>query len=203
MKKLVSGVGVNDSIHPVNTKLNGKNVRCPFYEKWTGMLNRCYSSKFHKRNPTYIGCKVCDEWLTFSNFKRWMETQEWNGKHLDKDILQQGCKIYSPSTCIFVTPFINSLLLTRDARRGFYPLGVVYQHERAKFQSNIAINGKSKHLGFFDTEKQAHKSWQHAKANHIEDVANSQEDCVLKFALIIRVNQLRNDLISGKITTEL
>ena len=40
------------------------------YQKWYGMLRRCYDEDFHKtkNGKNYIGCTVCDRWLTLSNF---------------------------------------------------------------------------------------------------------------------------------------
>ena len=51
------------------------------------MLQRCYSPKNHAKNPTYIGCYVAKEWLTFSNFKAWMGSQQWQGMELDKGVI--------------------------------------------------------------------------------------------------------------------
>ena len=64
-RSLICGVGVNDA----NYATSGKRM-CPFYRRWINMLERCYSEKFQEKNPTYRGCSVCEEWLTFSNFKR-------------------------------------------------------------------------------------------------------------------------------------
>ena len=94
-KKLVCGVGINDAGYVVmefeTIIVDGKRKRkrvwaCPYHQTWKGMLERCYSTKFQERNPTYIGCTVSKEWLVFSNFRAWMMTQDWQGKHLDKDI---------------------------------------------------------------------------------------------------------------------
>ena len=94
-RKLVCGVGINDAdyavvewetIGYVNGKQNQKRVwECPYYKVWGSMLKRCYSDKYQERYQTYKGCTVSEEWLTFSNFKNWMEKQDWEGKHLDKE----------------------------------------------------------------------------------------------------------------------
>lgn len=121
MKRLIYGVGINDS---KSTYIEGK--RCKYYVTWKSMLQRCYSLKYKNKNPTYANCSVCDEWLTFSNFKAWMVKQNWEGKDLDKDILIEGNKIYSPETCFFISRRINTLLNVSKKRIGSLPLGVTF-----------------------------------------------------------------------------
>lgn len=60
-----------------------------------------------KNKPTYEGCTVCDEWLYFSNFKKWFDENYIEGFQLDKDIIIRGNKVYSPQTCCFVPKEIN------------------------------------------------------------------------------------------------
>ena len=60
------------------------------------MLKLCYSPAHHKKYPSYVGCTVCEEWKTFSNFRRWMVTQNFEGRHLDKDLLVKDNLHYSP-----------------------------------------------------------------------------------------------------------
>lgn len=118
--KLVCGHGINDLDEPV--KINGKNLK--FYNTWYSMLTRCYSKKSHARYPTYIGCSVCNGWLSLSTFKEWYDTNYHDGTALDKDIIIPGNKVYGPETCRFVPSYINSLLLDAGAIRGDLPLGV-------------------------------------------------------------------------------
>lgn len=80
---------------------SGKHTK--MYATWKNMLERCYSDELHSRYPTYKGCTVCDEWHNFQNFAEWMVAQDYDGKHLDKDIKVKGNKTYSPETCSFVT----------------------------------------------------------------------------------------------------
>ncbi len=75
--KLVCGVGVTDADYTVSKVVNGKNVKCPFYMRWTNMITRCYSAKALRARPSYIGCSVDSKWLVFSSFKVWMEKQDW------------------------------------------------------------------------------------------------------------------------------
>lgn len=99
------------------------------------MLQRCYDQKWISRYPTYKDCKVCDEWLTFSNFKKWMELQDWAEKYLDKDILNPSCKIYSPETSRFVCSITNNFILDRLNGRGEFPIGSSMDKRTGKFNS--------------------------------------------------------------------
>ena len=155
--KLIYGLAINDADYPVRPIINGKPVLCPFYSVWVSMLNRSYCKKSHQKKLTYIGCSVVDEWLTFSKFKSWMIKQDWKGKALDKDVLVQGNKVYSPLTCIFVTQSINSLLNKNAALRGKYALGVCFNKCMGKYSSTCRVDGKNKHLGFFYSPEEAHE----------------------------------------------
>ena len=132
------------------------------------MLTRCYNKNFAKssKGPNYEGCQVCEEWLRFSNFKAWMEKQNWEGKELDKDILGSG-KLYSPITCCFVPHKINTFIVVRGRDRGEYPLGVYYKHKspdmknelNKPYKATISQNNTIKSLGSFSTPQEAHKVW--------------------------------------------
>ena len=107
----VCGVGI---IGNEKTKdENGETIKS--YSVWTSMLKRCYSDKCQKKQPTYKGCCVCEEWLNYSNFKKWFNDNyyeiEGEQMNLDKDILVKGNKIYSPETCVFVPKKINTLFV--------------------------------------------------------------------------------------------
>lgn len=81
------------------------------HKTWSHMIERCYSKKYHVKQPTYKGCSICEDWHNFTNFLSWYdENYPTDGKtyQLDKDILVQGNKVYSPETCCFVLPRDNS-----------------------------------------------------------------------------------------------
>jgi len=117
------GVGINDADYIVRVVFDGKSISCPYYSVWASMIQRCYSKKYHKRKPTYIGCSVSEDWKIFSIFKHWMGKMIWNNKQLDKDILSPGNKIYNPNNCIFISNEINTLLNNCKSSRGIYPIG--------------------------------------------------------------------------------
>ena len=168
--KLVFGVGVNDADYNVyeHAVVDGKDKivwTCPFYRTWKNMLVRCYSEKYQLKRPTYKGCSVCEEWLTFSNFKAWMEQQDWGSKHLDKDLLKEGNKLYCPDYCIFVDQMINSFVTDRVNARGEYMIGVDWNKASGKFRSQCRnpFTRKGETVGLFTNELEAHLAWKKRK----------------------------------------
>lgn len=190
-RKLVYGIGINDAEYRVCQMVDGKSVIDKYYKKWSAMLERCYCDKSQKKRPAYIGCTVCDEWLSFMTFRSWMMKQDWEGKHLDKDILVPGNKVYSPKNCIFVSIEINSLLTDHAAARGDYPQGVSWHKRVKKYSSNINKYGKRSHIGYYDSILLAETAYKNAKSLHLKEVAMSQSDIKLKNALLCISAELR------------
>jgi hypothetical protein len=158
----VCGAATNDADYRTQVKVDGKIVwACPYYTKWKDMIKRCYSPILQKKLPTYIGCSVCDEWLLFSSFKKWMEAQSWEGKDLDKDLLFIGNKIYSPETCIFIDHTVNMFTTDSGKTRGEWPLGVYFHKPNGKFQAycNNPFTLKQEKLGYFTCPEEAHLAW--------------------------------------------
>lgn len=184
-KVLIYGVGVNDSDMPVRFMSGGVSIVCPIYQKWRDMLRRCYCKKSEVKNPTYAGCSVVSEWFRFSEFKRWVEAQRWQGLHLDKDILVAGNKIYSPKFCVFVTKTTNTFLTDRKLHRGDYPLGVSWKLNIGKYQAECSnpFSGKSEYLGVFHTAEEAHLAWRKRKHEISCQLADIQEDIRVANAL--------------------
>lgn len=204
-KKLVYGVGINDADYVVVKRetigyVNGKRKQkqvwmCQYYQTWVDMLKRCYSAKLHERYPTYIGCTVSDDWLTFSNFKNWMEEQDWEGKQLDKDLIVEGNKVYSAETCVFVTEATNNFITDRSNARGDWLIGVCWNKEKAKFQALCSnpFTKKREHLGYFDCEQQAHQTWRKRKLELAHELAAIQTDERISKALIDRYSKPKRD----------
>ena len=180
-KSLVNGIGVSDLPYSVTRYeiVNGKVKliwACPFYSAWKGMINRCYSEKCQKRQPTYIGCSVSESWYSASRFKEWMEKQDWEGMQLDKDILVEGNKIYSPDACVFVSQEVNKFLTDKSRCRGDLPIGVSFNKENGKFRSNCSnpFTKKQEHLGYFTCPQEAHQAWRDRKHELAVMLANSE-----------------------------
>jgi hypothetical protein len=76
---VVYGVGLNDVDLMTHGKSDdGSKPRCRFYTTWANLLKRCNSTACHRVQPAYRNATVCDDWLTFTNFRRWMELQDWS-----------------------------------------------------------------------------------------------------------------------------
>lgn len=194
-KKLLFGVGKNDADYAVTSRVNEKQVMCPYYRRWSNMLKRCYSPSYQQEQPTYIGCTVCKEWLTFSVFKKWMVQQNWQGNQLDKDLLMPGNHVYSPDMCVFVTHALNSLLGDRAAARGCYPQGVDWIYRNSMFCAHIGIDGRKVYLGYFDTVEAASNAYALAKVAHIRQIANEQTDVRITKGLHLHADLLEKRLM--------
>ena len=99
------GVGVYTS------RINNKKT--PQYVKCFSMFNRCYDERVHEKQPKYIGCEVSKEFWNFQNFAQWYDKKIYQCSYpleLDKDLLIEGNKIYSPSTCCFIPKEINIVI---------------------------------------------------------------------------------------------
>ena len=188
MNKLVWGVGVNDldyrtRVYEELPKNGGKRVQkpvfiCKYYTAWKRMLERCYSNKYLESRPSYIDASVCNEWLSATAFKKWMEKQDWQGKSLDKDIIVPGSRLYSPETCAFVLATTNTFVLARDASRGDYPIGVYLCKRTGKYHAQCRnhFTGKKEHLGYFLSQEEAHEAWRKRKHELAQLVAATESD---------------------------
>jgi len=181
---MICGIGVNDADYNTQPTVNGARVRCPYYRTWASMILRCYSDKYQEKFPTYAGCTVSSEWLSFMNFREWMIRQDWKGKHLDKDILVDSNKIYGPKFCVFVDRKTNTLLLDRSSARGDLPIGVSINGKG--YRAGCNKDGKPRHIGNYSTPEQAHDAYKQFKAEVIMEAALRQPDIRVKSALFLR-----------------
>lgn len=160
-KGLVCGIGIND------VPCARKTVP---YNKWKSMLERCYIPSVQSKHPTYIGCSVCDEWLTFSNFLDWFNEHYVEGYVIDKDILIKGNKVYSPQTCCFVPPEINGLIVKARKAKCF----TRQQWGKCiRYYSSLNTHKGRLSLGCFTTPEEAFYAYKSAKENYVKELALS------------------------------
>ena len=204
MKRLLHGVGINDADYKTCVTLRTDGIKktlwkCPYYERWSNMLQRCYFKKYQEAVPTYKGCVVCDEWLTFSNFKKWMEQQDWEGKHLDKDFLGNGSKIYNPSTCVFVPPEVNGFLVVGKKTGRSLPLGVKITKHNKK-NPYLVRSGKrdTMHIGYFSDPQDAHQAWLKYRLTICEGYLIKYKDDNVAVKCLLKVKDILVDHIENK-----
>ena len=210
---IICGIGINDSEAPISWYKDGKKVSCPYYSRWTSMIKRCYDGK--EKYKSYWDCSVHPDWLYFSNFKAWMESQTWRGLQLDKDILVKGNREYSSAACAFVPEYLNCSMVL-SAKKVFneeLPLGVNYFKKFDRMTNElkkpylvrcnrVSREDKSMHVGYFSDPMEAHAAYQIAKYNQMNEYLDMylQEDCFREDvyeAVRKRAYKLLEDNING------
>lgn len=192
--KGIYGIGLNDADYSTQTieRLpNGKQKvhwRCPYYVRWYAMFARSYSSSSLAHRPSYRGCSVSEEWYRFTEFKKWMESREWEGLHLDKDLLVFGNKVYGEDYCVFITPIVNTFISEIQAKNVDLPVGVSW-HKRDEIYQGYCNNPFTKmreHLGYFECYQEAHLAWVARKLGLAKDLAVIQTNPLVADALVYR-----------------
>lgn len=203
-QKLVCGWGINEADYVVAG--SPKNTKCPFYDRWYSMLRRCTSEDYMDRNPSYYSIIVSDTWKYFLDFRGWMSKENWQGLHLDKDILVRGNKEYGPDTCAFVPQYINALLSATRNRK--YLTGVHIRNDNGRFVASGFINGENVRLGNYIKETDAHRAWQESKIINIQQTIDMykqdpafRED--VSKALEGRIKILEEDIANNRVTEAL
>lgn len=183
---MVYGQGIFDGDFKVGS---GKNMDAR-YVKWMAMLGRCYCPVQQKRDPSYEGVTVCEEWKLFSNFNAWLQTWDnWENLELDKDII--GGRVYSPSTCLMISPELNKFL-SYQKKQGKLA-GCYYEKDREKYKASIKGEGrKSITLGRFETEIDAHLCWLRAKTLKLQEFFNTESERVVPHLKTMGMNMLQH-----------
>ena len=151
------------------------------YEVWKDMLRRCYCTKNAIHSPTYVGCTVDPIWHNFQNFAHWYcYTGYYNiGYQLDKDLLVQGNRIYSPNTCTMLPAELNSILQVKETNR-LLPTGVFKTNSGYKARFNN-LDEKA-YLGTFNTIEEAHQQYRLAKKRQLIKLASKYEGSISMIA---------------------
>ena len=169
----VFGVGILGTKYPSTVN----SVLTKGYTLWCNMLKRCYSDACKKKQPTYEGCEVSDNFKSYEYFYEWCNEQIGFGIdnfQLDKDLLTKGNKVYSEDSCVFIPSEINKVLTKRTASRGKYLIGVSWDKTNKAFVARVNKNkGMQEHLGYFNTEIEAFNAYKTAKEAFVKEQAKN------------------------------
>lgn len=198
LSRSVYGIGIIGAGDYLVSK-NGKQVR--EYKVWKGMIERCYE-KSSRAYPYYgmKGVSVCDEWHNFQNFAKWYcdnHPKDGISYQLDKDLKAIGNKVYSPETCMFVSPKVNTFTLCRDRLSGDFLVGVNFDKRSGRFVAmcNNTFTSINEYLGCFSCELKAHLAWRKRKSELAYKLAMIQDREEVKQALLSWKEALDNNLI--------
>lgn len=166
----VCGVGI---VGNIATSKNGERDHA--YLIWKGMLKRCYEPVGN--NISYKGCTVCEEWHYYPNFKMWYEDNSYDideELNIDKDILVNGNKIYSPTTCMIVPKFINGIFI--NSTNGNFVKKTINKNNTISYNSTLSTKYGRINLGTFKTQEDSFNSYKQAKEKYIKEVADLYKD---------------------------
>lgn len=177
----VQGVGfVGEGEYATCHYIDGKKVSTPAYEVWSSKLKSCYGKS--KNRHLYIDVEFCKEWLCFQNFAKWFYAQVaqyGEGCSVDKDLLFLGNREYSPHTCAYIPPAVNSLFSGASGNIN----GVHWCNAQQKWVAQIkrgelTAQGKKKqsYLGRFINREEADAAYYSAKLAHIKSVVLNYQD---------------------------
>lgn len=158
------------------------NLISKCYISWTEMIKRAYSKEHKKTLPTYDRCTIHKEWGNYQIFSEWYyqnlpKTKIDNQKYdLDKDLLSNKIKTYSPKTCCLLPHCINVAMTTKSGGKYKYS-GVRPEHK--KFIALITKRNKPYRLGLSNTEDEAYEIYKMAKESYIRELAAEYRDYIL------------------------
>lgn len=168
-KPTIYGVGYIGDGKYQGSKKDGTDF---VYGIWNNMLARNYDPYTQSKQPAYIGCSVCKEWLCFQNFAEWyMNHPSYGlGYNLDKDLLGTINKVYSPETCTLLPPDLNVMISGSTISKNGMPLGVNKIDNGYVARLSKGKDGRE-YLGYYKTAEEAHNVYVKAKERYVKNKA--------------------------------
>lgn len=151
------------------------------YKKWSQMIRRCYDPYYINRQPTYKDVYVCDEWHNFQVFADWHDKnyREFDGfkTQLDKDLIKNGNKIYSPETCCYIPQYLNTFVNNEYSHNTSGYIGVSYNTGINKYVAEIkdVFTSEPIILGYFENPARASQVYNKRRKIHCEKM---KEKCL-------------------------
>jgi len=128
----------------------------PLYGVWVNMRTRCNNPNYYKHHRYGgRGISVCKEWDSeFIDFYNWAISNGWrNDLQIDR-IDNDGN--YCPDNCRFVSSLDNNnnkSLIQANNKTGY--AGVSFSKRAKAYKSELTVNYKTEHFGFFNTPEEA------------------------------------------------
>lgn len=157
-RKSICGFGVNDADYVVNPRINGNRHPCHAYTTWRSMIERCVDGVYKNKHPAYRDAVVCDAWVNFMTFREWYLENYVEGFDIDKDLLSNGGKVYSPETCIFIPRWLNIFISIEHPDRAL-PAGVHFEPARGKYKASVKDGNKTINIGRYDSVDAASRAY--------------------------------------------
>lgn len=132
---------------------NHGDKRTPEYDAWIGMKRRCNNPN-SSRYKDYggRGITVCERWMVVENFLTDMGERPTIEHSLDRKNNEGN---YEPSNCRWATheEQNQNQRLSKNNKSGYS--GVFWNKRASKWQVQITVKAKNKHLGFYENLKDA------------------------------------------------
>lgn len=162
---------------------------------WYDMIQRCYNPK----HPSYRfygekGVSVTSKWHTLDGFLETVDKVDgWDEEryttetlHLDKDLKVKGNKVYSPETCMFVSPSDNYKPTQKERQReceAISPNGEMYPFSnREEFCREHELNPSNVYFCLIGKYHQ-HKGWRFRYSDGSTPVNDTNNRGKLKIAI--------------------
>ncbi len=149
----------------------------PSYHCWKHMIVRCYSENYHSNRESYKDCSVVPEWHNYCNFVKWFDSNYREGYHLDKDLLVQGNRVYSPENCCFIPPEINTIIVEKNQVIDGCEGGVSKRRKKGSQEYNGRYNVQyaGSYLARTSCLDTANNLYKEFKKLHFEELADKYE----------------------------
>ena len=172
-RRSVSGIGyLGEGPYPLNNVGYANDIA---YNKWRGMIRRCYSHHSHPSTASYKNVYVCNSWHNYQNFATWFYSQEFNdlGHDLDKDLFSRGGnKLYSPQNCCLIPSAVNNALQYIYSDTGITLL------KNGRYSAVGHLSDEPQYLGTYDTLLEARLAYQEFTICKMRALANTYADVI-------------------------